>query len=173
MYPCWSWWCLLSSVGALTHTHHCTAISSTMLSTSYKNYRKLSKGIVCWQPECHSVMWCVTCGAWQSRDNVTMSQPDQCHSYLQLGSPESRGGWIISTHRLSAACCRFLLCSFSKHGEINSRLVHSPAAECAGDVESQKVWNLTLIFCRTHENNEVFKQRQRTKDSAYGETPKI
>ena len=102
-----------------------------------------------------------------------MSQPDQCHSYLQLGSPESRGVWIISTHRLSAACCRFLLCSFSKHGDINSRLVHSPAAECAGDVESQKVWNLTLIFCRTHENNEVFKQRQRTKDSGYGETPKI
>ena len=68
----------------------------------------------------------------------------------------------------------FLLCSFSKHGEINSRLVHSPAAECAhcaGDVESQKVWNLTLIFCRTPENNEVFKQRQRTKDSGLEETP--
>ena len=39
MYPCWSWWCLLSSVGALPHTHHCTAISSAMLSTSYKNYQ--------------------------------------------------------------------------------------------------------------------------------------
>ena len=39
MYPCWSWWCLLSSVGALPHTHHFTAISSAMLSTSYKNYQ--------------------------------------------------------------------------------------------------------------------------------------
>ena len=43
-----------------------------------------TEGEVCLQPECD--VWRV------ARDSLmTMSQPDQCLCYLQLGSPESRG----------------------------------------------------------------------------------
>ena len=67
MYPCWSWWCLLSSVGALLtlttalqYPAQCGAHLTKTISKYNRGWSLLTAG-----------MWCVTCSAWQSHDNVT------------------------------------------------------------------------------------------------------